>query len=475
MGFGKYRRIAGVVLAVALWGAGPAGAKVPETPVGAGSARREVRLEGGKRIEVELHRVAPGEWLYKILRQKGCLGRRALTGCVELVKELNRPLDLQRLRPGQVIRIPLRVLPKEMPDPGRGVPEETGLQEGLAGLKRIFLDMGEGWIETGETAIALGDSGKLRLDAERFPVIAFRHGRKIVLDPGGRLGARETELLRAGAPDWTLVRWDPAVPAAEAVGRILQAARYDAVFQGDRLIRLEDGIQVELAADWIVVHPSRFKGGGAEYVALVLGRRSGNADPARRALRDYLAGRGVKVVEHPREPAAAAAEPDLSGLQVSRSGADTRSVVRSILTAAGRSHQEQVEIPIRRGEGGGAASTVKADFLLPVDGQDAVIDTGGLSAEALRFLAAHRFRVLSLGGAADRLQLARETLEFLGIAPDAGAARLASNMERPIRLSLPGLGFSGAQGHKVFACPVALSPGLTALLNQKGYAVLILG
>lgn len=86
---------------------------------------RHIHRVGDHKVLTETVTVQKGEWVWRILRQKGLLKRKNLAELLDVLKKLNRSLgDLELVHPGDQIVVPLKIAPVGE-DIGQVPPEDT--------------------------------------------------------------------------------------------------------------------------------------------------------------------------------------------------------------------------------------------------------------------------------------------------------------------------------------------------------------
>ncbi|MFO7738451.1 MAG: LysM peptidoglycan-binding domain-containing protein [Desulfatiglandaceae bacterium] len=92
-----------------------------------------------KKVLAEEYTVQKGEWVWKVLRERGLLQRYGVAELLSVLKELNTSLgNLNLVHPGDKIIIPLKIVPVTGPRTPAAV--ETPTQASLTDLKDVNLD-----------------------------------------------------------------------------------------------------------------------------------------------------------------------------------------------------------------------------------------------------------------------------------------------------------------------------------------------
>ena len=179
------------------------------------------------------------------------------------------------------------------------------------------------------------------------------------------------------------------------------------------------------------------------------------------------------MIEYPPKAQSQVADETHAGIL--RPGNQPSDLMETLLKIAGRKFSKTVEIPVYKGQAKNFDLMIKADFLMNVQGKDAIIDLSGLGPEIVSLLREHRFSVLSLTGEKDPLVLVTKTLDFLGIPFDSEPRSfMATNgpETRNIRMTVPGITFQDSGGQAILATPLDLPDELAGFLAQKGYKIL---
>lgn len=117
---------------------------------------------------------------------------------------------------------------------------------------------------------------------------------------------------------------------------------------------------------------------------------------------------------------------------------------------------------------------IDADFFLQVQGRDAIIDLRGLPAEIVAFLEEHRFKVLSVRGAADGMEIVEKVLGFIGVpsGPFPGRCPEGLGSEGSVHAAIGGVCFDGGVAGIVLATGASVPPGLEPLFTRRNVTVL---
>jgi hypothetical protein len=226
--------------------------------VQAAEAGKEVKEIDGRKVLTETYEVKSGEYLWRLLRERGLLDRQNLRDVLDLIKRLNPSLtNLDLLHPGETVIIPLVVSPAKN---GRSSGSKTPVR--MESLKDVDLELYT--IEPGDCVIKVLKS---RYDLEEREI----HGEYLDLLKKMNPSIENIDLVFPGQkirlPIYSpqVVRMPlPALPASEArpespsqplselmtqVARVFEAMGVEWLQGGQHFIPLKSGGQVNLNAD----------------------------------------------------------------------------------------------------------------------------------------------------------------------------------------------------------------------------------
>ncbi len=209
----------------------------------------EQRIAGGRDPLPRTYRVRPGDSLWRILRRRYGVARDDMGRAVAAVVAANPRLkkNPDRLLVGQQL-----VIPEGLAGPGQ---ESGGATAELPGAHRSALELLEALgcrvSRTGETFLPLGRGRTVRLDAREFPLVTGPGGRRILLDPRGRLSPALGARIQDAWGYRVVAGVDDAVEAYLA--RILPHLGFYELAEGVRTISLGAGAELLAEARWTVV------------------------------------------------------------------------------------------------------------------------------------------------------------------------------------------------------------------------------
>ncbi len=270
-----------------------------------------VQKIGSTRVFAERRIVRPGDTLWKLLRDEYRVARSAMPAFLRAFRGLNPEADPDRLRPGQVVKIPFKIEEVLGGGPeGRqiyvvkpgdslwkilrnryGVPraQMAGALEAVARANPQLRDLNRLYVgqriripariarafpppararasrdvlellqalgcrvsTKGETYLPLGRGRTLRLDAGDFPWVVGPSGRKVVLDPANRIPPALAQEIRAAWGYGVVSGWeaDPELQLA----KILPLLGFHELSPGVRTVSLGGGAELVVQARWSVV------------------------------------------------------------------------------------------------------------------------------------------------------------------------------------------------------------------------------
>ena len=431
-------------------------------------------------MDVTRYTVRRGESLVKIIRDHNDIPHDVLYGpYMDVLRDLNPSLeDIDTIRPGQVIRLPIfspGAVTGPIVRPGAEPLTEGAVETGAsdrgdgrrlwADISRIFTEVGEECIQSGAHFIPLVSGGQIDLKAEVFPLLVLRHGVTVVVDINGMLPGRIRTLIESGWGMYRVVDLTGVHSLDAAIGRVLDAAGYPGVRRAGEPLRVNADFPFVVRGDWIFSMGA--EPGGATPRTAVVSLCPDTATP--RGVKDYLRDRGVVLVEHPLSKAANAGP----GGSV-RVAAAPLSLVAEVLDLAGQPFAGGVQIPAYQSSSAGLRLVIDADFYLQVNGRDAVIDLRGLPPEIVSFLNENRFMVLPLSGVTDGVAAAEKVLRFIevpsGSFPEHCIAGLG--VEGNVEVSVRGACFDAGEAGTVLVISSPLPAQLEPLFARRNVTVL---
>lgn len=433
-------------------------------------------------LEVENYTIKPGDTLVKILKNRYPIPDKELYDpYLQLLRGLNPSIeDLDRVYPGQVVRIPIWS-PQIVRVPIRPAtslkPEAKAQRAGLYALSHklghIFAQMGEEWAQSGEHFIPLKSGGHLNLRADSFPIINLYNGRRIIVDLYSDLPERITKLIESNWENYEIVRLNSDDDLRTAFNRILSACDYKKIYAVGEPFELGGEIPLRLTGDWIIKPTSGPSGENEKMVMITL--LEGTTARTPQTIKDFLLRLGIKAIDYP--PGKETPKGSAEKMKMLRGGNDRSSLIETLLTLTGQQFSSQVKIPFYKREKTQFNLVIKADFLLNVNGKHCIIDLTGLDRDIVALLEEHQFSVLSLVEEKDLSTLVSKTLDFLGVKFDSKSHNFMAterDESRNIRLTIPGIIFRDNNGRNILATRLKIPGEIATFLSQRGYRVLSL-
>ncbi len=430
-------------------------------------------------IDSNRYTVRRGDTLIKIVKDhhKIDIPRNVLYGkYMDLLKKVNPELkDINKIHPGQIIRLPIykpravrRPIERRIPRPDAETTEGKIKKRALwSELSRIFSEIGEECIQTGAHFIPLPSGGQIDLKAETFPLVAFNHGVRVVVDIHGMLPEQIRKLVETAWDMYRIVNLKHVDTLSGAVEIMLTAAGYPEVRKATKPLRLAADLPLNIHGDWFISTDKIREGKTHRMVAINL--EADIATPAE--IKEYLRNRGLLLVEFPAPETTQA--PNEGSF---RTATDPRSLVAELLVLAGLPHSDNVQIPAYQSREAGLKLVIDADFFLQVNDRDAVIDLRGLPSEIVFFLDEHRFKVLELSNVKDGMEMVEKVLEFTatpsGLFPEHCPPGLGA--AGSVHASVPGICFERGEKGSVLVIPFSVPSKLEALFSRKNMTVLSL-
>ena len=401
-----------------------------------------------------------------------------------LVKKLNPDLkDINVLQPGQLLRMPMpsRVKMKYSSEKHnlfepKVTPKKSTSAHGskilAKDLGKIFLDIGEEWINSGEHYIPFKSGGHVQLSAASFPILYLRNGLVVIIDLEDRLPVSIEKAIRANWRNYRVVHLRKNDDIKSALEKIFEVCGYQEIRKAGEPLRLPGYVELDISGDWILSPSGGLRGEKEKYVVIHLVSDNGSKTPSN--IKRYLMRRGIKVVDFPAAETAPILETrDIKPIIL---GTNPLSLIEKLLKGMGFSFSSQTEIPVYQSHNG-IRVVIKADVLLKVEQKDAIIDVSGLSPGIVSLLNEHRFRYLSLAGIDDPMEIVVKILDFLHIPFASGVHHFlitgGDNRER-ISIGIPGVTFSKSKLTKMIVISHELPREVNMILSRKNYRIFVL-
>jgi LysM repeat protein len=442
-----------------------------------------------KHVKLENYTVKPGDSFIKVVKSRYSLRDEQISPeYLEQLKRLNPKIaDLNRIYPGQVVRLPVyrpqvvmapikpikrmqtkNQLTQEKPEKEGKVPTALSLQ-----LADIFGLIGEEWVNTGEHYIPLSSGGQINLKADSFPILNLQNGNQIIVDIHNELPERMSLVISSNWANYRVVHLQDHDNLRSALNKIFPLCGFYKLYRSGEPLELVSDVRLQLTADWIIV-PAPAPGGKKQQTILIdLTDRSGPRIP--HELKDFLAEKGVKTIEYPPLP-----QPEVQASvqpQVLQAGQDRAQIIETVLNLTGQAFTRNMEMPLYKGGNKEFNLTIKADFFLYLGKKEAIIDFSGIGADMIPLLKEYNVSVLSVANESDPAVIVSRVLDFTGVKFESKLHPFNSaNKEesRNIRVTIPGIIFQDNHGQKIFASDLHLSNEIAGFLSSKGYKVLSL-
>ncbi|MBN2418630.1 MAG: LysM peptidoglycan-binding domain-containing protein [Deltaproteobacteria bacterium] len=425
---------------------------------------------------LEYYMVKQGDTLIKVINKKYSIpGDELYSQYLSRLMKLNPDLkDPNRILPGQKIRLPIyspKVVRGEIEDKTRKPEQEVKtlrLEAKELGkeLNSVFTLIGEEWLQQGKHFIPLKTGGQIDLNTETYPIINLRNGDKVIVDLFGNLPDKMSELIRSNWDNYQIVQITERDDLKSAIAKTISACNYHRVYAEDESLVFEDGIKIEIKADWIIKLLPESSNNKENIICLNL--IAENRGAIHSNLKRFLMGHGIKIIDYPQESLNNLNVPVGSGIVTIDEHRDV--IVEKILELAGQEYTKRVDIPIYKGESSDFNLIIKADYLFKRNGKECIIDLNGLGSDIISLLKERKHPVLPILNETDAYALMANTLNFLGINFETRKHEfyaLAGNQKENVKIILPGILFKDALGKSIFFTPLDLSPDIAGFLAMK--------
>jgi len=452
------------------------------------SPRKKAPVITSNDPKFEMYRVRPGDSLFRIAKRRYSIPNEDFYDeYIELFKKMNPRLnDLNDLCVGQVIKLPVYspgtagkpIEPAFSPKPAEIMETKkaelsTKANTVVNDLGKIFAEMGEEWIQTGDHFLPIESRGSINLKAASFPIIYLQNGLRVIVDPNNALPRDIGSLIQSAWANYRIVHLMEKEDLRSALAKILTMCNYPKVFEKGEPLELKGDVNFRVTGDWIVSSSGNGSESKPNYVVINL--IDNYTEPTPWLVRRYFEREGVKIIDFPRGDntnPGVVEEPDIL-----EAGTDPFSLIEKLLALMSHHFSSQVEIPVYQSHKADLRVNIKVDFFLRIGESDAIIDLSGLTPQIVSFLEEHQFSYLSLSEEKDPLELVAKTLEFLNVQFGNGQHSFViaeKDSLRNITCTLPGITFADPTGKAIIATVADLHSELAALLSQKGYRILML-
>lgn len=341
----------------------------PTLPVERDATARETPESKEKRSgkeETLTWKVRRGETVSGVLvRRFGVAGKDMQKALVE-VRRLNPRLsDLDRVFPGQILRFPADWTQQMESETPSGEKRETPavISEKTLSVIGDILRKAGGRLETeGVYYIPVPPSGTIHLPCDRFPVVEFPNGRKVVLNLPGNMEEPLKELLQTSWEGCSVL--DPPAKGGirETLREIFRLSGSHEVTQVEDPVETKGNPKIRVRIQQRIAWKADGTGAGGWFgIRYVRSREELLTENLKRALRE----RGLDIVEivEDEEGAEIVSGALFGGREPERlEGVDSVDLARSLLVRLGFSASPDREMTFFQSGGGTARLSVRADL-----------------------------------------------------------------------------------------------------------------
>lgn len=436
--------------------------------------------------EFEMYRVRPGDSLFRIAKRLYNIPNEDFYDeYIELFKKMNPTIkDLNDLHAGQVVKLPVYstrtarkpIEPVFSPKPAESIEiekEEVSKKDNtlVNDLGKIFVEMGEEWIQTGDHFLPIESMGSINIKAASFPIIYLQNGGRVIVDLNNELPKDIGSLIQSTWANYRIVHLMEKEDLRSALGKILSMCNYAKVFEKGEPLELKGDMNFRVTGDLIVSFPENGSKSKPNYVVINL--IDNYTEPTSWLVKRLMEREGVKIIDYP--PRDNTYPSGIEESEILEAGTDPFSLIEKLLALTKQNFSTQIEIPVYQSHKADLRVNINVDFFLRIGESDAIIDLTGLTPQVVSFLEEHQFSYLSLSAEKDPLELVAKTLEFLNVQFGNGQHSFViaeKDSWRNIQFTLPGITFADPTGKAIIATPADLRNELAALLSQKGYRIL---
>jgi len=457
------------------------------SPVGTASAVSEetppetIPLQALKDIDMDEYVVKKGDSVIKVVEDLyGMSDRDLYNGYLDQLKKLNPSIkDLNNVYPGQKIRLPiysakvvrLPIMPNEPVSEQMTEAQKENIKLTGNQLGEIFTLIGEQWLHTGEHFFPLKTGGELKLNAESYPIIDLRTGKKVIVDLYNDLPEKMGNLITSNWDNYCIVHLEGKDDLKQAFDRTVILCGYKKVYGPGEQLASGGEIPLTIAADRIIEIDQESSPKKKSIVAINFCNEGIQRTPA--MIVNYLKSSGVEVIDYP--PLKASGEIPDKALDVREIIGDRYSLVETLLTLTGKNFSKNVELPVYQSKKADLNLIIKADFSTNIGGRDYIIDLSGLGQDIIGLLKEHQFMVHSFSKEKAPYDIVTGTLDFLGVKYESKSHQFFSaerQESKNIILNIKGISFKDNASKNIFATSLKLPKELVYLLNLNGYSVL---
>jgi hypothetical protein len=479
--------------------------------------KKQILDIGDKKIVTERYTIRYGDHLWQILRERDLLNKKDFPELFNMLKSLNPTMqNLSEIEPGDIIIIPLSILPNAGPPsvPGKTadviVPPESPKAQNPGGhlvtgeeqptkvptevtpisepvrktmaqdptsishqLEEIFTEMGEEWVQKGQHFIPIKSGGEVNLKADSYPIINLSNGNRVIVDLKQDLPEKMSHLITSSWKNYRIVSLTETDDLRSALGKILSVCDYKKIYSEDEPFETGKDISIRITADWIVKPNIGLPGESENVIVITLIDDPASGTP--QEIKQYLKSLGILVIDYPS--AKDTTGEDNAKVIMLRTGQDRFSLIEMLLNLLDQSFSKRMEIPIYRSQKTDFDLIIKADFLFNRGGKDYIIDLTGLGADIISLLKQHQFSVLSIPDEKDPSLILPMVLDFMGLETSSGPYPFWTanrDEQKNIKITIPGTCFRDHKGQNIFATSLELPEEIINFLSRKGYTILSL-
>ena len=448
------------------------------------AAETPISIEALKDVELQKYTIKPGDSFIRVIKERFNISEQEISGqYLQMLKKINPSIeDLNRIYPGQVVRLPVfssqmvrSPVRREKPPAQQEQKQPTLKAANLnQQLTEMFSLVGEEWVTTGEHFIPLKSGGQVNLKADSFPVLNLSNGNRVIVDLHEDLPERMVQVITANWDNYRIVHLLKDDDLRKALDKIFPVCGYYRVFRQGEPLDLVGDIRIRITADWIIqALPPPDQGLGPMTLITLTDSSTAKMPPE---IRSFLENLDLKVIEYPSSDQSGAVS--AQNVEILKAGHETPQLVEMVLNLTGQSFSRNVELPFYQGQKTQFSLLMKADFFLYINGKEAIIDCSGLGQETVALLQDRGVPVLALHGEKDPYLTVSGILEFVGVEfdskphPFVAASREES---KNIRMTIPGIIFRDNHGQNIFASHLELPGEIAGFLSKKGYKILNMG
>lgn len=361
-----------------------------------------IKVAAGKE-DTEVYRVRPGDYVYKILREKyGLKERKEISSAFNRVKELNpgkKNWDLLFI--GELVLFPARgSAATASREPGKAAPgREAGKPVGVVGLdhgrglparenlnllRQIVEALGNEIQHQGEEVVALKE-GTVYIDRARYPVVQNPgKEQKVILDLEERIPASLRTKLEGQESRTPVVSVKKGGSLHDAVSGILSRLGFQSLPSDQPVVIQDGGVGVQVKGEWMVIPPEGIGRKNEVFVISLTDLQGKTPD----YLTNYLSLRGMNLREillpsPPVPPALFPGKPSGS-LEIETLPRDKNALVDAFLRSNGISFSTDHPLSVSLREG--IRVSLKADRFFEVGGVKVALFYTGVGDETRKAL-----------------------------------------------------------------------------------------